>query len=159
MKSKISNLKYGHPEVVHPSMLKKDEQGITKFNTGLALKITNGVGTMWTAYIFALISLLSLPAILVIVDAKFFGGVFPHWLIATALITLIAWISLNFIQLVLLQIIMVGQNVIQAQNDAKANVDHHTLTYLATLQDEQMTELKGITKILEILEKDENKSS
>jgi hypothetical protein len=34
------------------------------------------------------------------------------------------------------------------QNDAKAEVDHETLTYPAKLQDEQMTELKGIAEIL-----------
>jgi hypothetical protein len=41
----------------------------------------------------------------------------------------------------------------QAQNDAKAEVDHETLTYLATLQDEQMTELKEITEILRTIKK------
>jgi ferritin len=53
---------------------------------------------------------------------------------------------------VLLPIIMVGQNVIQSQNEAKADVDHKTLTYLATLQDEQMQELKNQTEILRRLE-------
>ena len=43
---------------------------------------------------------------------------------------------------------MVGQNVIQSQNEAKADTDHKTLTYLATLQDEQMQELKLQTKML-----------
>lgn len=140
-----------HKIVVHPSeLLKKEEQGIAKFNTWLALKITNGVGTMWTAYIFTVLALLSLPAILVS------GGIlpsntFPSWLIATSLIALVAWVAQTFIQLVLLPIIMVGQNVIQAQNDAKADVDHKTLTYLATLQDEQMSELKNQTDILKEL--------
>ena len=44
---------------------------------------------------------------------------------------------------------MVGQNVIQTQNESKAEADHRTLTYLATLQDEQMQELKNQTAILE----------
>jgi len=43
---------------------------------------------------------------------------------------------------------MVGQNVIQTQNESKAETDHKTLTYLATLQDEQMKELKNQTEIL-----------
>jgi hypothetical protein len=99
----------------------------------------------------------SLPAILT--QGNFVPAhTFPKWLISVSLIALIAWVAQTFIQLVLLPIIMVGQNVIQAQNDAKANVDHHTLTYLATLQDQQMTELKGITKILEILKKNDTKS-
>jgi len=44
-----------------------------------------------------------------------------------------------------------SQNKTQAQNEAKAAVDHETLTYLAKLQDEQMTELKGIAEILRTL--------
>jgi hypothetical protein len=143
-----------HPEVVHPDALKKPERGVSKFNTSLALKITNGVGSMWAAYLFTLLALVSLPAILT--QGHFVpSGTFPSWLISVSLIALVAWIAQTFIQLVLLPIIMVGQNVIQSQNDAKAEVDHHTLTYLATLQDEQMTELKGITKILEVLKKDD----
>jgi hypothetical protein len=42
-----------------------------------------------------------------------------------------------------------SQNKTQAQNDAKAEVDHETLTYLATLQDKQMAELEKITELLE----------
>lgn len=141
-----------HVEVKHPrELLKKQEAGVQKFNTKLAVKITNGVGSMWSAYLFGLLSLMSLPAILVLVSPGLRHH-FPSWIIATSVITLIAWISQNFLQLVLLPIIMVGQNVIQAQNDAKADTDHHTLTYLATLQDEQMVELKGIRRILQKLE-------
>lgn len=69
------------------------------------------------------------------------------------MITLIAWISQNFLQLVLLPIIMVGQNVIQGQQDAKAETDHRTLTYLANLQEEQMLELKNQGEILNYLKK------
>ncbi len=128
--------------VTHPKkLLEKDLKGINKFNDKLAVKITKGVGTMWTGYLFAVLSLLSLPAILHLIFPKM--NVFPQWLISASLIALIAWISQNFLQLVLLPIIMVGQNVIQSQQDAKAESDHRTLTYLANLQDEQMTELKN----------------
>lgn len=37
-----------------------------------------------------------------------------------------------------------SQNRIQALNDAKADVDHETLTYLTNLQDQQMNKLKNI---------------
>ena len=139
--------------VVHPKeLVKKEEVGLTKFNTALALKITNTVGSMWTAYVFTLLALVSLPAILT--EAKFVkAGTFPHWMISVGLIALVAWIAQTFLQLVLLPIIMVGQNVIQGQQDAKAEADHKTLTYLANLQDEQMTELKNQAKILEYLKK------
>ena len=139
--------------VIHPSELFRQEQtGFNKFNNNLAVKITNSVGSMWSAYIFAILSLLSLPAILVQVVPSLRHD-FPSWIIAVSLITLIAWISQNFLQLVLLPIIMVGQNVIQGQQAAKAETDHKTLTYLANLQEEQMTELKRQSDLLEQLQK------
>lgn len=135
--------------VIHPkTLLAKEEDGVDRFNASLAVKITNAVGSMWSAYIFALLSLLSLPAILVTLHSGFRSD-FPHWMIATSMITLIAWISQNFLQLVLLPVIMVGQNVIQDQQDAKTESDHNTLTYLANLQEEQMALLQEHSKTLE----------
>src|SRR6267143_1600593 len=105
--------------VVHPKeILKKDLQGAAKFNDKLAVKITKGVGSMWTGYLFGMLSLFSLPAILKLVFPKL--TIFPGWLVSASLISLIAWVSQNFLQLVLLPVIMVGQNVIQTQQDAKA---------------------------------------
>jgi len=60
-------------------------------------------------------------------------------------------ISGSWIQWWALPALQRSQNKTQAQNDAKAEVDHETLTYLATLQDEQMAELKGIAHILRSL--------
>ena len=60
-------------------------------------------------------------------------------------------ISGSWIQWWALPALQRSQNKTQAQNEAKAQVDHETLTYLAKLQDEQMTELKGITEILRVL--------
>jgi hypothetical protein len=60
-------------------------------------------------------------------------------------------ISGSWIQWWALPALQRSQNKTQAQNDAKAEVDHETLTYLATLQDEQMVELKGIADILKSL--------
>lgn len=72
---------------------------------------------MTCAWVFAMISLLSLPAIL---TQAFSLHVFPHWLIAAGLIALVAWISSYFLQLVLLSVIMVSGNVQQAASDARA---------------------------------------
>src|SRR5665213_4231123 len=58
-------------------------------------------------------------------------------------------ISGSWIQWWALPALQRSQNKTQAQNDAKAEVDHETLTYLATLQDEQMSELKSISEILD----------
>jgi len=60
-------------------------------------------------------------------------------------------ISGSWIQWWALPALQRSQNRTQAQNEAKAQGDHETLTYLAKLQDEQMTELKGITEILRVL--------
>lgn len=139
--------------VVHPrELVKPKKHGIERFNNNLALKITNSVGSMWSAYLFALLSLCSLPAIIVLIDPSARHD-FPKFIIAASVITLIAWISQNFLQLVLLPVIMVGQNVIQGHQEAKAEADHRTLTYLANLQDEQMQELKNQGEILEYLKK------
>ena len=75
----------------------------TGFNGWLALKITNSVGTMWCAYAFAILALISLP------DA-----------IKAGTAALIAWIAQTFLQLVLLSIIMVGQKVAAAASDKQA---------------------------------------
>jgi len=69
-----------------------------RINARFGLFITVIVGTMWCAYVFAAIALLSLPQ-----------AITSH-----SLVIIVAWISSNFLQLVLLPIIIVGQNI-QAQ--------------------------------------------
>jgi uncharacterized membrane protein YjjP (DUF1212 family) len=76
------------------------EKRETRFNDWLAISITKVVGTMWCAYVFAGLALVSLPAAIR-------GG--------TA--TLVAWIAQTFLQLVLLSIIMVGQKVAAEKSD------------------------------------------
>jgi hypothetical protein len=74
-----------------------------RFNTALGVTITEAVGTMWCAYLFAALALVSLPQAI-------HGG--------TA--TLVAWIAQTFIQLVLLSIIMVGQKIAGEATDKRA---------------------------------------
>ncbi len=81
---------------------------VTDFNTKLAAKITSGVATMWCAYAFAAIALISLPAALKSGDA----------------ITIVAWVAQTFLQLVLLSIIMVGQNVASVSVEQKITETH-----------------------------------
>jgi hypothetical protein len=107
------------PHLEHRLVLSHDSHGTVHgtgtlglFNTWLAVKITKTVGSMWMAYAFAVLALISLP-----------------FAIASGqVIIIIAWIAQTFLQLVLLPIIIVGQNVIQAANDARAEADHETLT-------------------------------
>ena len=90
---------------------------IDRFNSRLGVAITSAVGSMWAAYAFALLALASLPAIL---TQAFHWTVFPSWLINTSLIALVAWVSSYFLQLVLLPIIIVGQNVQSQASDARS---------------------------------------
>lgn len=72
-------------------------------NAKIAVFLTRLVGTMWCAYLFTLVALLGLPAALR-----------PHGE------GLVAWIAQTFLQLVLLSVIMVGQNVQSLAADARA---------------------------------------
>jgi hypothetical protein len=91
---------------------------LVRLNARVGLGITNVVGTMWAAYLFTLVALMSLPAILSTFEV--FHGTFPNWLVKASLIALIAWISSNFLQLVLLPIIIVGQNIQAKAADKRA---------------------------------------
>ena len=75
------------------------------FNGRIALFVTTTVGTMWCAYIFACLALIALP------DALG-GGILP----------IIQWISQTFIQLVMLSVIMVGQNILGRASDKRADM-------------------------------------
>jgi hypothetical protein len=129
----MDNLKE-HPKVIHPKDLVKKSNNI---NDKIAVWIATHVGSMYCFYLFNVIALLSAKA-----------AFETH-----NLVPIVNWVSSNWIQLILLPAIMVAQNVAQAATDAKADADHITLTYLANLQDEQMTELKNQSEILKFLKK------
>ena len=76
---------------------------IDAFNNAFAMLITRAVGSMWCAYAFAAFDLLSLPAAI--------NGGIP---------TLVSWGAQTFIQLVLLSIILVGQNLQNVASDARS---------------------------------------
>ncbi|MGZ4727091.1 MAG: hypothetical protein ACXWB2_05180 [Acidimicrobiales bacterium] len=80
---------------------------VSRFNTFLALKITRGVGTMWCAYAFGALALISLP------DA-----------IRQGRAAIVSWIAQTFLQLVLLSIIIVGQNISTAAADERAQATY-----------------------------------
>ncbi len=101
----------------HPHLARRREQGpvkvrdqlpretaFSRFNTWVAVKITAIVGTMVCAYLFSILALISLPSALRTGD----------------LIVIVAWIAQTFLQLVLLPVIIVGQNVQAAAADKRA---------------------------------------
>jgi len=89
------------------------------FNAKVAVVLTKGVGTMACAYLFSIIALVSLPAILVEAGVLHKSEV-PTFLTKPGLILVVSWIAQTFIQLVLLSVIMVGQGVQGAASDARA---------------------------------------
>jgi len=118
---------------------------IDSFNQKLAAKITSGVATMWCAYLFAAIALVSLPAALRSHD----------------LITIVSWVAQTFLQLVLLSIIMVGQNVASASVEQKINETHtaslgefELAKEARLLANQELAELKVIAAEIHRLMKD-----
>lgn len=107
------------------------------FNAAVAVWITKLVGTMYCAYLFTAIAFVALPAALQQGSAT----------------VLVNWLSSNFLQLVLLPIILVGQNVISRAQDARAEADHETLTALHELSKLQIDILHGQNEILDLLKR------
>ena len=87
--------------------INKEHKDSLSLQEKIALSITKGVGSMWCAYIFAAIALISLP------DA-----------IRSGRASIVSWIAQTFLQLVLLSIIMVGQNVSGKRSELRADADY-----------------------------------
>ncbi len=89
-----------------------DSSPVAEFNSKLAVTITGLVGTMWCAYVFAGIALIGLPAVLglTFVPARFS--------------TIVLWVSSEFLQLVLLAVIIVGQNIQSQAADKRAEATY-----------------------------------
>jgi hypothetical protein len=101
--------------VPHPRIASRKNSGPPKttdehvgLNGRIALVLTTAVGTMWCAYAFAILALVALP------DALGSGSILP----------LIQWLSQTFIQLVMLSVIMVGQNVQSRASDKRAEMTY-----------------------------------
>jgi hypothetical protein len=100
-----------HPRVAQrkterPVKIRDERIGI---NGRIGLFITMVVGTMWAAYLFAVLALVSLPA------AIRSGNQ----------IIIVGWIAQTFLQLVLLPIIIVGQNVQARAADKRSDQTFH----------------------------------
>jgi hypothetical protein len=121
--------------IPHPWIFERKKQGPVKvddervgFGAALGARITVIVGTMLTALGFTILALISLPAAIKSGD----------------IIVIVAWIAQTFLQLVLLPIIIVGQNVqgkaadkraVQTYNDAEA-ILHECLQLQAHLMEQ-----------------------
>jgi hypothetical protein len=113
-----------------------------RFNLWLAEKISSGVATMWCAYIFAGIALISLTKALQSGDS----------------IVIVSWVAQTFLQLVLLSIIMVGQKVQSVSVEQKIDETHTASLAEFELAKEarkyaalELAELKEISKEMQAL--------
>jgi hypothetical protein len=90
---------------------------------------------MWCAYAFAALALVSLPSAIASGSA----------------VTLVSWISQTFLQLVLLSVIIVGQNVQAAAADKRAEATYHdasaTLHEVAHVQGHLAAQDELLTRI------------
>lgn len=124
--------------VPHPHIANRKKQALeaslqpTGFNNWIAVKITNLVGTMWCAYAFTILTLVSLP------DA-----------IKGGRSQLISWIAQTFLQLVLLSIIMVGQRVASSSSDRQAQRTYEDAEVLLQLSDDIHKMLEQNTALTE----------
>lgn len=101
--------------VPHPRIAERKKSGPPKttdehvgLNGRVALILTTIVGTMWCAYAFAVLALVALPSA---IDT------------GTPL-AMVTWISQTFIQLVMLSVIMVGQNILGRASDKRAEMTY-----------------------------------
>jgi hypothetical protein len=132
----------GPPKVADVTTPAPNAPWYDRFNSFLAVKITQGVGTMWCAYAFAALALVSLPSAIRSGSA----------------VTLVSWISQTFLQLVLLSIIIVGQNVLAAAADKRAEATYqdadaelHTVMEIQRHLAAQDGELQSIlTEVLQL---------
>jgi hypothetical protein len=126
------------PHIPHPhlemrkEMFLKAKQGADGFNSKLAVKITNVVGTMWCASAFAALALISLPAA-----------------IHAGTATLVGWFAQTFLQLVLLSIIMVGQKVASAKSDMQLEQTYRDAEALLEINDDMHKLVKQNVKLTE----------
>jgi hypothetical protein len=93
----------GRPITVNDLRRTKSNNVFVRFNAKFGLRITLVVGTMWCAYIFTVLALFALPS--AIKQGTYF---------------IVVWLSSSFLQLVLLPIIIVGQNIQAAASDKRA---------------------------------------
>jgi hypothetical protein len=98
----------GPPKVAAAAAQVHGPGPIGRFNAKVGLRITLVVGTMWCAYLFTIVALISAPS-------AFKTG--------NSLI-MVSWVAQTFLQLVLLPIIIVGQNVQAAAADARSQATY-----------------------------------
>jgi hypothetical protein len=139
-----------------PRQITKRVKEVEGFNAKLAVIITSGVGTMACAYLFTVIALISLPAILIQANVLTKKDV-PTFFTKPGLILLVSWVAQTFLQLVLLSIILVGQRVQSVASDTRSLKEFEDTEAILDRLDTKTQ--GGITDVLDAIKKLESKSA
>ena len=143
---------FGHTKTGLPVHARTIDHHKGGFNKAIAILLTAKVGNMRCFWVFCVIALLSLPATLHLANV-----VGPHWLgipsffLSYGFIFLDAWFCQNFVQLVLLPALMVGQNLQNEASDARSAKQFEDTELIADRLD--VTTQGGIREILDALAK------
>lgn len=100
----------------HPHTIERRNQGppVEGWNNRLGLWITRFVGTMWSAYLFAGLALVSLPSAISTGEVR----------------VIVDWVAQTFLQLVLVSVVIVGQNQMNKAAEARAEATYKDATAL-----------------------------
>jgi hypothetical protein len=107
MRIDFEHAKHPHIEEHRQGRAPRRSDTTVGLNGRIALVLTAAVGTMWCAYLFTVLALVALP------DAM-----------RSTPRDLIQWVSQTFIQLVMLSVIMVGQNILSQASDKRAEMTY-----------------------------------
>ncbi|HTW07197.1 MAG TPA: hypothetical protein VME46_06795 [Acidimicrobiales bacterium] len=137
--------KLGHPVHAKVTDHLPTNSPYARFNKHFALLITNNVGTMTCFWIFCVVALVALPAVLVESNIVHGIGIIG----STGFAYMVAWLAQSFIQLVLLPALMVGQNLQNIAADARSAKTFDDVERIIDLLDAHTQ--GGIKEILEKL--------
>jgi hypothetical protein len=131
-----------HPRIAEHAKIKPPKTADEHVGTNgkIAILVTGVVGTMWCAYAFAGLALVALPSALKSGDP----------------LQLVQWISQTFIQLVLLSVIIVGQNISSRASDKRAEMTYKdaeaTFHEAQQIQDHLQAQDDAISTLLDKIE-------
>jgi hypothetical protein len=87
---------------------------VSGLNNRIGLMVTKFVGSMWAAYLFAGLALISLPAAIGTGDVR----------------VIVDWVAQTFLQLVLVSVVIVGQNQMNQAAERRAEATYKDATAL-----------------------------
>lgn len=101
---------------------------VRRFNRWVAEQATRAVSTMWAAYAFAILAGVSLPAAIA----------------SRNLLVIDAWIAQTFLQLVLLSVIMAGQQLASEAIEQRDRETHDAVMEELSLARQQRDEMHAL---------------